>query len=99
MDESSVSGIPGLIKVVRQRNFLATVAESEWGAIKAAQQLKATWSDWAGLPDEAKLWEHVRATQIVKDDVTSNSGDAKAALPRAARQLPPESGLGQAESS
>jgi CO/xanthine dehydrogenase Mo-binding subunit len=83
IDESSVSGIHGLIKVVRQGNFLAVAAASEWGAIKAAQQLKATWSDWAGLPDESKLWEHVRATRVVKDDITSNNGDAKAALPRA----------------
>ena len=87
IDESSVSGIHGLIKVVRQGNFLAVAAASEWGAIKAAQQLKATWSDWAGLPDESKLWEHVRATRVVKDDVTSNNGDAKAALPRATKQL------------
>jgi len=86
IDESSVSGIHGLIKVVRQGNFLAVAAASEWGAIKAAQQLKATWSDWAGLPDESKLWEHVRATRVVKDDVTSNNGDAKAALPRATKE-------------
>jgi nicotinate dehydrogenase subunit B len=85
IDESSVSGIHGLIKVVRQGNFLAVAAASEWGAIKAAQQLKATWSDWAGLPDESKLWEHVRATRVVKDDITSNNGDAKAALPRATK--------------
>lgn len=72
IDESSVFGIHGLIKVVRQGTFLAVAAASEWGAIKAAQQLKATWSDWAGLPDESKLWEHVRATRVVKDDVTSD---------------------------
>ena len=87
VDERSVAGITGLIKVVRQDNFLAVVAASEWGAIKAARQLKATWSDWAGLPDETKLWEHVRATRIVKDDVTSDRGDAKGALPGAARRL------------
>jgi len=87
VDESSVSGIPGFIKVVRQGNFLATVASSEWAAIKAAQQLKATWSDWTGLPDEAKLWEHVRATRIVRDDVTSNVGNAKDSLPRATKRL------------
>ena len=87
VDEDSVSGIPGLVKVVHQGNFVAVVATSEWSAIKGAQQLKATWSDWAGLPDETKLWEHVRATRIVRDDVTSNIGNAKDKLPRAANRL------------
>jgi CO/xanthine dehydrogenase Mo-binding subunit len=87
VDERSVSGIPGLIRVVRGGNFVAVVAESEWGAIKAARALKATWSEWAGLPDPTKLWEHVRATKIVKDDVTSNTGDARAALQGAAKRF------------
>jgi len=52
VDEKSVAGIPDLIRVVRQgNNFLAVVAASEWGAIKAARELKATWPEWAGLPD------------------------------------------------
>ena len=76
-----------MIRVVRQGNFLAVVASSEWSAIKAAREIKATWSEWAGLPDETKLWEHVRATKVVKDDVTSNTGDAKTALAGAAKRL------------
>ena len=32
VDESSVAGIPGLLKVVREGNFLAVVAEGEWPA-------------------------------------------------------------------
>jgi CO/xanthine dehydrogenase Mo-binding subunit len=87
VDESSVSGIPGVVKVVRDGNFLAVVARTEWGAIRAAQQLKATWSDWSGLPDETKLWEHVRATRIVKDDVTSNVGTAKQTLAQTTTRL------------
>ena len=87
VDETSVSGIPGLIRVVRQGNFLAVVAAGEWSAIKAARALKATWSAWAGLPDETKLWEHVRATKVVKDDVTSNTGDAPGALQGAAKRF------------
>jgi CO/xanthine dehydrogenase Mo-binding subunit len=44
VDESSVAQIPGVFKVVRQGSFLAVTAETEWAAIKAAQQLKANWS-------------------------------------------------------
>src|SRR5258705_8042613 len=87
VDEGSVKDIPDLVKVVRDGSFLAVVARSEWGAIKGAQQLKATWSDGSGLPDQAKLWEHVRATKIVKDDVTTNVGRAEEVLPQASRQL------------
>ncbi|EKS28881.1 xanthine dehydrogenase family protein molybdopterin-binding subunit [Afipia felis] len=80
VDESSVKDIPGLIKVVRDGNFLAVVTETEWAAVRAAREIKATWSKSETLPDQAKLWEHVRSTKIVSDDVTSNIGDSAAAM-------------------
>ena len=43
VDEGSVKNVAGLVKVVREGNFLGVVARSEWGAIKAAEQIKATW--------------------------------------------------------
>jgi nicotinate dehydrogenase subunit B len=87
VDESSVKNIPGLVKIVREGNFLGVVAETEWGAIKAAQNLRATWSQWDGLPEQKKLYEHVRATKINKDDVTSNIGNVQEALTRSAKTL------------
>jgi nicotinate dehydrogenase subunit B len=86
-DEASISSVPGIVKVVRIGNFLAVVAETEWAAIRSAAQLKVTWSKWEGLPDEAKLWEHVRATKIVKEDVTSKIGETSQALAEAAKTL------------
>ena len=79
VDESSVKGIPG-VRVVRDKNFLAVVASSEWNAIRAAEQLKAQWSDAATLPDQAQLWEHVRGTRVVQDQVTSDTGSTRDAL-------------------
>src|SRR5216684_5291075 len=76
VDEASIKNVAGVVKVVRQGNFLGVVAESEWGAIKAAQRLKASWSKSQMLPDAAKLWDEVRATKVVKDEVTSNVGNA-----------------------
>jgi nicotinate dehydrogenase subunit B len=87
VDEGSVKSIPGLIKVVREGNFLGVVAETEWGAIKSAKQIKATWSNWEGLPDQKKLWDVVRSTKIVKDDVTSNVGNSADALAQAQRKF------------
>lgn len=86
VDESSVAAIPG-VQIVRDRNFLGVVAPTEWGAIKASRLLKATWSEWNGLPDESRLWEYVRATPIAKDEVTSSAGDVKTALASGAKRL------------
>ncbi len=80
VDEQSVSGIPGGVKVVREGNFLAIVAENEWAAIKGAKKLMATWSQWEGLPEKEKLFDHVRATKVVKDEVTGSAGDFAAAM-------------------
>ncbi len=86
-DEGSIHGIPGIVKVVRIENFLGVVAKTEWGAIKGARQLSVKWSAWSGLPEQSQLWEHVRSTKILKDDVTSNRGDPESALAAAPRKL------------
>jgi nicotinate dehydrogenase subunit B len=82
VDESSLKGAPG-IKVVREENFLAVVAENEWAAIKGAKLLKANWSKSETLPDQTTLWEHVRATKVAKEDVTSNAGNTAEAMGKA----------------
>jgi nicotinate dehydrogenase subunit B len=83
VDEASIKDVAGVVKVVRQGNFLGVVAESEWGAIKAAEKLKASWSKSQTLPDAAKLWDEVRASKVVKDEVTSNVGNTAEAMGKA----------------
>ena len=39
VDEGSIRNIAGIVKVVREGNFLAVVAENEWAAIKGARDL------------------------------------------------------------
>ena len=73
-------GYSGIVKVVRDGNFLGVVTQTEWAEVRAARQLKTAWSKSETLPDEKKLWEHVRATKVVKDDVTSNVGDVAATM-------------------
>jgi nicotinate dehydrogenase subunit B len=80
VDESSVHDIPGVERVVRIGNFLGMVARTEWAAIRAAQTLTVRWSDAATLPDQAELWSVVRATPVVREDVTSAVGDVDQAL-------------------
>jgi nicotinate dehydrogenase subunit B len=85
VDEKSVAGIKGLVKVVRVQNFLAIVAENEWAAVKAADRLKTTWSRWSELPEQDALYDHVRKTPVNKDEITLTRGDAGAALRGAAK--------------
>jgi nicotinate dehydrogenase subunit B len=87
VDEASIADIPGIVKVVRQENFLGVVAKTEWAAIKASRRLAATWSEWVGLPSRVELWDYVRRTKIVKDDVTSQTGDSGKALEEAKQRL------------
>ena len=87
VDESSIKDIPGIVKVVRQDNFLGVVAQTEWSAVRAAREIAATWSKSETLPDANKLWQHVRSTKIVKDDVTSNIGDTVTAMAAEGKRL------------
>src|SRR6202020_628087 len=80
VDESTIKDVPGVVKLVRDGNFLGVVTETEWAAVRAARELKTAWSDSKTLPEQEKLWEHVRSTKILKDDVTSNIGDVSAAM-------------------
>lgn len=87
VDESSIGHIPGIVKIVRDGDFLGVVATNEWSAIKGAAQLKAQWSSWDGLPEESDLWSYVRSTKVAKDDVTSKVGDVATALGSASKTL------------
>jgi nicotinate dehydrogenase subunit B len=80
VDDSALKKIPGIVKVVREGNFLAVVASNEWDAIRGADAIKPTWSKSETLPDPAKLWEHVRATKVAKEEVTSTTGNTADAM-------------------
>jgi nicotinate dehydrogenase subunit B len=80
VDEASIKDVPGVVRVVREGNFLGVVAKTEWTAISASRALKATWSTWKGLPEQRKLWDFIRGSEIARDDVTSDIGTAAATL-------------------
>lgn len=87
VEEASVRDIPGIVKVVHRRAFVGVVAQNEWAAIKAAQQLRVRWSSWAGLPEQGRIWEHVRATPVSQVQVTSDRGNPAQAIQGAARRI------------
>lgn len=56
-DTSTVEKLPGVVKVVRDGNFLAVVAKKEFQAIKAMARLSAAakWNEKPGLPKQDDL--------------------------------------------
>ncbi|HEV7802562.1 MAG TPA: molybdopterin cofactor-binding domain-containing protein [Burkholderiales bacterium] len=85
VDEASVKGIPG-VKVVWQKGFIGVVAPKEWDAIRAAQQLRVTWSDAkAPFPDQKNLYNHIRNAKVMKRNEEVNVGDVDAAFASAAK--------------
>jgi CO/xanthine dehydrogenase Mo-binding subunit len=86
VDEGSVRGMPGFVRMVVKRNFVGVVAEKPWQALQIAARLRATWSPGPPLPDGRGYYEHLR-TQPTQDTIWTDSGDVDAMLARAATVL------------
>jgi CO/xanthine dehydrogenase Mo-binding subunit len=81
VDEASLKDIPGA-RIVRRGDFVGVVAENEWDAVRAAQQLKVQWQETPSLPDMTKLPEVLRATKST-DTVVVDIGDLEGAFGKA----------------
>jgi len=87
VDEGSVRNVPGLIQVVRVRNFLGVVAERDEQAALAARQLKAQWRDASGsMPISTDAGRWLKAAKQI-ETATRNRGDVDAVFARAPRVL------------
>jgi len=84
VDESSVKGIPGVVKVVIRKNFVGIVAERQWQAVQAAQQLKAQWSGGGNLPPQGEFYDRMRTMRPSRDAFAVNSKDVDGKLASAA---------------
>jgi CO/xanthine dehydrogenase Mo-binding subunit len=87
IDESSVKNIPGLVKVVQEGSFVGVVCDTEWAAIKAARALKVSWSQpVTKMPASyEEVFNYIKTTKSIRDQVTVNKGNADAALTRASK--------------
>lgn len=79
VDESSVAGIPGLVKVVMRKDFVGVVAESQQQAIVAARQLKVAWNPGPELPEQSNFFEYLQK-QPSHDALAVDSGDVEQKL-------------------
>jgi nicotinate dehydrogenase subunit B len=84
VDESSVSAMPGFVKVVVRKNFIGVVAEKPWQAVQIANALKVTWSPGPELPKQETFYDHLRNQKPTRDTLLVNSGDVERELAGAA---------------
>ncbi len=86
VDESSIRAIPD-VRVIRIDSFLGVVAKDEWAAVRAAREIKATWSEWQGLPGSDGLDHYVRQAPVERDQSIASRGDVTAAFSSSSKQL------------
>ncbi len=86
VDESSVKAIPGYRQTVVKGDFVGVVAETEWGAIRAAKELKVNWSSpAASFPQD--IYQHMRLSKPRVTRELTKQGDAAAAFAAAAKKV------------
>ena len=92
LDESSVRGMPGLVKVVREGNYVAVVCEREEQAIAAARQLKVNWEKPATAPFPASedLFRHIRSATPTSSSKPEMVGNIETGISGAAKLVEAE---------
>jgi nicotinate dehydrogenase subunit B len=86
VDESSIRAIPD-VRVIRIESFLGVVAKDEWAAVRAAKAIRATWSDWQGLPGSDGLDKYIWQAPVERDQSIASRGDVTAAFASSSKQL------------
>jgi nicotinate dehydrogenase subunit B len=86
VDEASVRDIPGLIAVVKIRDFVGVIADREENAVKAAAQLRVTWKPTPTLPDMKDVETTLRANPSTPR-ILIDKGDVDAAIAAADKPM------------
>jgi CO/xanthine dehydrogenase Mo-binding subunit len=92
IDESSVAGLPGFIRVVNKGNYLAVVCEREEQAIAASRQLKVEWQKPATppFPNSEDLYQYMRSASPTSSSRPDVVGNPDAVMARAAKVIEAE---------
>ncbi len=82
VDESSVAGMPGLVRVVTRGNYVAVVCEREEQAIEAAKRLRVEWTPpaEAPFPRSDELFDYIRRATPKSSRAAEVTGDPNTAL-------------------
>jgi CO/xanthine dehydrogenase Mo-binding subunit len=87
VDEASVRGMPGVVKVVVKNNFVGVVAEKPFQALQAAAKLKVSWTAGTGLPAHRDFHDLLRNQKPTRDTFLVNSKDVDEKFSSAARTV------------
>ncbi|OAN56009.1 carbon monoxide dehydrogenase [Paramagnetospirillum marisnigri] len=82
VDETGLKAIKGA-RMIRIRDFLAVLADSEWNAIRAAALLKPVWSEAATLSGHERVRDAMKAGPFVAEETLVAKGDVDKALAEA----------------
>lgn len=86
VDESSVASLPGGVRVVVRKDFVAVAAASQWEALRAAEKLAVQWTAGDGLPAQATLYDAMR-TMPSRGSYAVHATGVDEALAAAARKF------------
>src|SRR5437899_6566768 len=91
VDESSIKKVKGA-RVVRERDFVAVVADHEWDAVRASRMLKISWNEAKKdpFPPMAELYDHIRKAPVVKREDLVKKGDLDGVFKTAAKVIEAE---------
>jgi CO/xanthine dehydrogenase Mo-binding subunit len=91
VDARSIKKITGA-RVVREKDFVAVLAEHEWDAVRASRELKVNWNHAKAspFPAMAELHNHIRKAPVVKREEPVKKGDVEGAFKTAARVIEAE---------
>lgn len=88
LDEASVKGV----QIVQRADFVGVVAAREEDAIRAAQQLKVTWSPplQPALPDKKAQYDELQKQPVIETQTAFDEGDAPTAIANSKNRLKAE---------
>jgi len=86
-DDSGLKKIKGYVQTVRKGDFLVVISTTEWGAVKAARDIKVSWQKGPDLPKKATIFKEWREMPIAKEDVTQKVGNVDSVLNSGAKNI------------
>lgn len=81
----AASKVPGLVRIVRQGDFIGVVAKTEWGAIQAQRALVVEWSGGQAMPSTETVYEQLLDAPVAQAQQLVANGDAEGELKAAAQ--------------
>jgi nicotinate dehydrogenase subunit B len=78
IDTERIAQLPGVLRVVRNGNFVAVVAQREFEAIVAARELAASarWREGDVLPGQERIFSHLLGLQVEDIPIAHGAGAA-----------------------